>query len=272
MHEFFEESFDIEKSYEYILSIQVSLDGFSFSIVRSSDNKLLIFKCNSLTISSESQVARRFKEWVMAESVLQKTFKKVRIIVFSNNFTLVPKQLYNFNTNEELTRILFEEGDKLQWADNLVQCINAKLLFAFPDGLAHSIKETIGECEIIHPLKLIIGHSPKNLDEKVVTLLFDGGNVYFVLFENGNLLMANNFKINHANDAVYFVLTALKQLNIHSSEIKLFYSGKSEHLEEATSILESYFISRQKLGSSYSLTDNTIISEELLAQNITLFL
>ena len=39
-----ETGFNLEKSQEYILSIQISLDGFSFSVVSPSDNKLLAFK------------------------------------------------------------------------------------------------------------------------------------------------------------------------------------------------------------------------------------
>ena len=39
-----EESFDLEKTYEYILSIQVSLDGFSFSILDITRKKYLALK------------------------------------------------------------------------------------------------------------------------------------------------------------------------------------------------------------------------------------
>ena len=72
-----ETSFNLEKSQEYILSIQICLDGFSFSVVSPYDNKLLAFKSKPLEVNDEKLVAKYFKEWVDSNDIFQNSFKTI---------------------------------------------------------------------------------------------------------------------------------------------------------------------------------------------------
>ncbi len=271
MHEFFENSFDLKKSKEYILSIQVSLDGFSFSVVRPSDQRLLCFKKSELKISSLSLLARRFKEWTDSENILQNSFQKTRIIVFSDKFTLVPSKFYDSEHNNLFTNILFENGSNLNMAENRIEKINASLLFNIPEELEKTIHEVYEECEIIHPLSLIAEHFPEDEEGKSLVLFFNDKNLYFVLFENRSLMMANNFRINHANDIIYFVLTTLKQLGIATKEIKLSYAGKSPYSSGAQTNLKETFLSVREILPSGLNTNNTI-SDQLINEHLIQFL
>jgi len=271
MHEFFEDSFDLNKSKEYILSIQVSLDGFSFSVVRDSDQRLLCFKKSELTISSISLLARRFKEWIESEDILQNSFQKIRIIVFSDKFTLIPAKFYDNEHNNQITNTLFENSSKLNMAENRIEKIDASLLFNITEELEITIQEKFNECEIIHPLSFIVEHFSEDTDGKSLVLFFNDKNLYFVLFENGNLLMANNFRINHSNDVIYFVLTALKQLGIATKEIKLFYAGKSPYLSGAQTNLKETFLSAGEIILSGLNVENTI-SDKLINEHLIQFL
>jgi hypothetical protein len=53
MFDFVIDSFDLEKTNEYILSIQINLDGFSFSIYSPVENKFVGSKVVPLKISNE---------------------------------------------------------------------------------------------------------------------------------------------------------------------------------------------------------------------------
>lgn len=271
MREFSEASFDLEKSYEYILSIQVSLNGFSFSIVRPSDKVLLFFKTIPLKISSNALFLRRFKEWIASEELVQKPFKKVRLIIFSDKFSFVPAQLQHKDLNEDLVHLLFQSADTYQFAENLVKILSAKLLFAIPDGLIHAVQELVGECEIIHPLKLIINSTLKTTDDQSLVLLFDENNLQLIVVQNKELLLANSFRINHANDVVYFILTALKQLNVASRKTKLFYSGQSTYLIDSVTNLEKHFSTSENLSAGKLKITNDL-PDKMLSENISLFL
>lgn len=271
MREFSEVSFELEKSYEYILSIQVRLDGFSFSVVRPSDSFLLYFKNTPLKISSSELLARRFKEWFNSEELLQKPYKKVRVIVFSENFTFVPYPFLHKDTNDEVLHILFQNTNNLQFAENLVKTLNAKLLFSIPDGMNEVFQDLIGEFEITHPLKPIVNHLLKTKQVQLITLLFSEKNLQLALIEKGELLLANNFKINHANDVLYYLLTVLKQFDISTKQTRLFYTGKSSLLRTTMNILPKYFKHIECLKPD-KINNVSNLTEEELTENASMFL
>lgn len=271
MHDFVEESFKIENTFEYILSIQVSLNGFSFSVVRASDNKVLVFKCAVLQISSNKLISRRLKEWFKSDIILQAPFLQTKIIVFSDKFSLVPIALHKNELNEELAHILFEESTKLEFAENLIEKINAKLLFTLPDGLKEVVSETFGEYEISHPIKSIINNIPESTEKNSLVLLFSGNHLFLVLSKNEKLMMANSFKINHVNDVLYFVLTTLKQLEVDAKNTKLFYAGKSQYAIGITNSMVKY-VDSVEMFLPNGVADKVGLSEKLIAENITLYI
>lgn len=271
MHEFIDESFDLDKSHEYILSIQVCLNGFSFSIVKPSESKLVCFKSTTLKISSSSLLARRFNDWVKSNPVLMRPYLKIRGIIFSEKFTLVPEPLYHRKFHNEITHILFEDSNKLHVAENVVKKLNAKLLFDLPDQLPEILKRTIGECEIIHPVKLLINHLKNDTEDNTLTLLFNAKNMYFVLTGKETLIMANSYQINHPNDVLYFALTAPKQLNINPKSTHLLYSGKPNFKEEIDRKLENYFLSARTITTD-KLKYPEKLNNNILNENMLLFL
>lgn len=267
MHEFFEESFDLENTFEDILSIQVSLNGFSFSVLRPSDGKIVAIKSMPLKISSNKLIARRFKEWFKNETILQKTFQKVRIIIFSEKFTFVPKSLFSSDIKDEISHILFKEANQLQFAENIVESTNSKLLFALPEGLMETINDTIGDCSIIHPVKLLANYIAPERPNKQLLLLFNNNNLYLVLKDEHKILLANNFTVKHINDVVYFVLTALKQMGIQSKTIDLYFAGKSAYSANIDVNLNTHLNSIKKLDVT-----EIDLPTELISENIALFI
>lgn len=271
MYKLSEESFDLEKTYEYILSIQVSLGGFSFSVVCPTENRLLAFKTTPLKISSPSLIARRFDEWYRSESLLHHPFKKTRVIVFGDKFTLVPRHLYKNNTASEITGLLFDSNQTPELAENLVEKIDAKLLFSLPNGLNEAIRRIIGECEIVHPAKALINAFPETAKPHGLVVLFNENSLYLLLANRNKVLLANSFRINHANDVVYFVLTTLKQMGISSKSTSLIVTGKSGKHGESLSLLEKYFPGTERYTPGLA-TENTGLTEELISEYISLFL
>ena len=147
MHEFFEESIDLENTFEYILSIQVSLNGFSFSILYPIENKVLAFKNSPLKISNSGLLARRFKDWYESEEILHRNYQHTKLIVFSDKFTLIPEHLATPSSKEEVSHILFQDGSKLKFAENMVKPLKAKLLFTLPEGLSGKTANQCCNCK-----------------------------------------------------------------------------------------------------------------------------
>jgi hypothetical protein len=236
-----DESFDFEKTYEYILSIQVSLNGFSFSVKQPTENKLLAYKNKAIKISSNSLLSRHFNEWYQTEDILHKTFKKVRIIIFSELFSLIPENLFNQHLKSLAPQILFDNKANFEIAENIINRLKAKLIFTLPPEMNSTLLSLFGEYEIIHPIKLIIHNLPEVSTRNGIFLLFDSGSFYTVLFNRDSVLLANNFKMVHRNDIVFYILTMLKQSGISSKQTTLLLTESTKQLTEIDDNLKTLF-------------------------------
>ncbi len=236
-----DKSFDLEKTYEYILSIQVSLNGFSFSILTSKEDKVLAFKPTRLKISNAALISRRFEEWIGSEEMLNNTFKKIRIIVFSKHFTLVPEKYFHNNLKHEIPPFLFEENDNQEIAENVISLLKTRILFTLPSGLNKLVQAQIGECEIIHPIKIMLNKLPQTKKENGLVLLFNTSDFYLILYHQSKVLLCNNFKFANKNDVLYYVLTTLKQVPVALSETELFITETDNDLNEYKTALQPYF-------------------------------
>lgn len=253
-----DKSFDIEKTYTYILSIQVSLNGFSFSILSTEEDKVLAFKTTQLKISNFLLISRRFDDWIESEKMLQKPYKKVRIIVFSEHFTLVPENYFNKELKLEIPQHLFTENCDLEVAENAISILKTRVLFTLPDELNDVIQKKIGECEIVHPTKILLNNLPKTEKENGLVLLFGVHDFYFVLFNKKKILLANNFKIASKNDALYYILSTLKQLSVLTSQTEIYLTDSQYNSSEYNDSLLPYFkgIENLKLTTFLSNPEN----------------
>lgn len=259
MHELITDAhFDLEKTKDYILSIQVSLSGFSFSVIHPNEKRLLAWQHTPVTISSEKFISRRFAEWLKTENLLQQTYKETRIIVVSEKFTLVPETFYNEQYKREIIHPVLEIDATEIIGENRIETFETRLLFAIPAQL-----ETIIEHSILqHPIKLLIETRPEINAENGLILWFNSGGCYFVLYNKKQILLANHFKITHENDVIYYVLTALKQLNIAPDKTELHVAGESVEKDSTQNILKKYFTHVELLNPKSEIQINTEIFEQ----------
>src|SRR6056297_1767752 len=121
MHELIKDpGFDLNRTNDYTLSIQVSLDGFSFCVVRKADDRLMAIKNTPVTISEEKFLTRRFSEWIKSEEIPNKTFESVRIIFHTERFTLVPREIFDREKQYALFNLLFLKREEMQILNNTI--------------------------------------------------------------------------------------------------------------------------------------------------------
>ncbi len=254
MHEIFhDDSFELEKSKDYILSIQVSLDGFSFSVVNPIDHNLLVLHSTPLKISHPKFIARRFSEWIESEQILLKNFREINIIYNTPDFTIIPENYYDYDARKALINQLFSVNEESAIEENQLNDLNALLLFAVPETLKEEVSSHFENFCFLHPVKILIENIPENENANKLMLYFDEKTFYAVLFENKKLQLANSFTFSHENDAVFYVLSILKQLNISGKSTGVFISGKTESESTLWKELQKYTAKAEALKSKHSV-------------------
>ncbi len=268
MYDFVSESFNRNNSYEYKLSIQVSLNGFSFCIQKEDENDLLALKQTDFVISGEHLLSRRFRDWYSEEELLSLPFKNSEILVNSKNFSLLPEQLESVNLKKTINELLPGEKEE-EYAEGWIKSIKAKLIYQLPPGLAKTVHELVGECRLIHPMQKLIGYQKRSSFNNLALLYLDEKDLYLVLKKDGELVLSNYFRINHTNDAIYFLLTTIQQLGLSLKEVVVQTCGKASYLEHLSATLPKYFRQVSLLLPKNS-TDSQI-SQEILAKNLCLY-
>ncbi|WP_321343890.1 DUF3822 family protein [uncultured Draconibacterium sp.] len=270
MHEFVDQTFQPETTGEKILSIQASLNGFSFSIVCPKQKKLLYFKDISLKISNSNLLGRHFESLFTEETILQNSFEQIIPIYHSQNFTLVPEQFCHEQIDREITPLLFEENDQLSWIHNKINPIKAELIFALPASFKEALRKRWHLAQVIHPLQRLIGRDSETEYEHRLQLLFENNHFSLALYSHNTLKLINNFSFKHPNDVVYFILTVLRQFNISAKSVATSYAGNLQAHAGLEALLQKHF--PQALPINADIAIPPFINEALITKNISLFL
>ncbi len=228
-----DKAFDTNKTNQYRLSIQVSLDGFSFLIFSEDNTNVLAGKNTALKISSPKLVSRHFNDWVNAEPLLKLPYHKVTILIFEEYFTLIPNTIKSGLIAEILTN---PNNDRFL-LQNQIESINATLQFGVNNELVDTIKTLFTNAEWTHPVSVLLNNFPAS-DKPNTGVLIQSQNQYFIVLKRKNqLLLANSFRAEHSSDLVYFLVNTFRQLGISRNLTHLFVSetmGNHQNLNELT--------------------------------------
>lgn len=255
--------FNQEYTKEYILSIQVSLGGFSFSVFSGKESRLVAWKGIPLTITSRQFLPRRFQEWTEKEEIFHKEFKEVCFVFDTKEFIPVPDKYYNETEKTKLTELVFDLESETEIETNKVGTLNLWLLFTLPKLLKEKIAEQFPGSKIIHPLKNCLGNLPQTDPGKTgLIILFSSKYFYVVLFGKEKLLLANSFSLTHKNDIIFYTLSVLKQFKTAPSKTEVFLAGDIPGGEETMKEISKYFSSTQFLKPSKKIQINNHIFNE----------
>ena len=263
-----DESFEIQKTKDYILSIQVSLDGFSFLIVHPDEKRIVAYKSTSVLISSANLLARRLKEWLEEEELLKNQFKSVRSFIVSESFTLIPEEYSGREWQRNLTSTLFDKKIHNHFTENKINQLDANLIFPVSQDILSVLHHFFSKnIEIIHPVTNLLNVIFESEKENQAVVLPTKKYFYLIIKYNNKLLIANSFPTMHQNDLVYNVLNTFKQLDVARSETDLYIAGSIEQNTEIINLLMPFFINISNLK-----TEGLISNPEIIYNSLPLYL
>ena len=235
-------SFEIANSKNYILSIQVCLDGFSFLITDPLDKKIVTQKSTPVKISIDNLLSRRLKEWLESEEILKNHFKLVRVFIYTENFTLIPEDYSNSEKQRNISQVLFDKKPSFNFFENKIDDLNATLFFPVSQDVLSVFNQFFNKgFEIIHPIKNLIEADFTTKKRNLSIVLSSKNYFYLVVFEKNKLILANCFQIQHVNDLIYNIINTFQQIGIARNETDLFVSGTINQSTGIEDLLKPYF-------------------------------
>jgi hypothetical protein len=243
--ELFDETFDPDRTESYELSIQVSLNGFSFCLKDASRNYFIgLVTCPfELSLISADDWSRQVDFIIKSYSWISKPFKRVSLAFESKSFTIVPKELFN---PEEAKQILsfvhnINELDEIRFNESSDDLIT---VFNFPTTLAASWLK-------VHNNTKIVSFSAPSLENHLISLDENSEPTVSISFANkfGIITISNKNQLLHcasidlfnAEDTVYHIVNTCKQFEIKPNETAVKLLGIFEQKEILESLVERYF-------------------------------
>ena len=243
------------------LSIQFSLDGFSFSVYNIISKKEVYFREYEFENSqvTPENLLLKIKDIFNTDTQLQNDFSSVLVIHQNNLSVLVPNRYFN---EKELASYLNFNVKKLTIdyvAFDYLKVLESKNVYIPYININNYLFQNFGEFEYKHHSTVLIEKllNTTNSIEKTMFVNVSKSSLDIVVIENNKLILFNTFSYNTREDFIYYILFVAEQLNLNVNEFSLHFTGKV-NLEDGI-----YKITYKYIKNVYFLESNNPLFSEL---------
>lgn len=242
--ELIDETFDKDRTETYELSIQVSLNGFSFAVKDTIRNTfiVLISKPFSGGVITHDNWYSLVEGIVKEFPFLNQKFKKVFFSYTLSPFTIVPEYFFDIQRIKDLFELTHSLPEHFELRYTLISNgENVVVLFAMPYTLSSAwLKVQPNTIFLTQSSSLFVGFG-KSKYENYVQVYFEETRMTIVYHKNEKLIAANTFVYMHTNDALYYILSFCNSLSDNFASIQLSVLGESFNNNELVKGLNKSF-------------------------------
>ena len=227
------------------ISIQLSLDGFSFYIYNKIQNELGVFAVYEFdnNFISPFKHLELVEQLYNEEELLQRKYESVSVTHFNNLVTQVPQPFFN---KENLAHYLQNtvkvlKNDFIAYDEVMnTEIINVYIPFV---NISNFLLDKYGSFVYKHSSTILIEklfNGYKNLEGVFCFVNVSKNNLEIVVLKDKKLELFNSFTFNTKEDFIYYILFTAEQLNLNPEELNLVLLGDIEETSELYTILYHY--------------------------------
>lgn len=271
--ELYDETLDINSTENYRLTVQMSPDDLSLSILDTLRNKFILIR------SYEPEPGNRFDDAGMEEIIsrddfLTRRFKKVHIVTPSPKSILVPSPLYEDSRRVEYFRFNFcpDEGHIVM--ANRIQDPDASLLFTVPQSRVELIQSRFpgsGPMHHLKPLLRAVAGSRRPSGGNHIHIHLENDFFNMIIYDQNSLRFCNAFNYQSLPDIQYYVFYVIKRLNIGQDEV-IHFSGKTDRHERMAHDFSRYARNIRYAEPAGNFTFSYVFTEKLRNKFYNLFM
>jgi len=234
----------LKKTKDIELSIQFSLDGFSFCVLDSKTRKDIYFTQYQFeeTLNSPEDLLKKIETIFKNDANLQIEYAAVSVIHQSNLSTIVPTKY--FDENSLATYLNFNiktlKTDFITF--DSIDTIDAKNVYVPYVNINNYLFQNFGEFEYQHHSSILLkklfkleASNQKKMYVNVSKSSFD-----IVVLENRKLIFSNSFSYATKEDFIYYILFTAEQIQLNTEEFQLYFMGEIEVESEIYKIAYTY--------------------------------
>lgn len=224
-------SYKKQLSDSYYMSIQMRLDGLSFSVLDPVNNAIVAIGNYDFDVIDEN--FSHHEELILKEDIFKSNFKTVAVSVESRSFSMVPKPLFDSNRAADILRFIgcrITKDDKILY--NELEMAGGVLVFSVPNFLYYFLQTQYTDVRVMHHTEPIMQAAllKRDTDKKkaIMHVVFSADGVTLIVVEQNKLKLCNKYKFKEVNDLVYIIMYALEQMGLNNNQTKIVISGDVE--------------------------------------------
>jgi len=227
------------------LSIQLSLDGFSFCIYNKIQKEIGAFEVFEFSNNKNSpkKHLELVKKIYNSNELLSLKYHSVSVVHFNNLVTQIPKPFFDKNNLKSYLQysIKLLENDFIAF-DMLsnTDIVNVYVPFV---NINNFLIDKYGTFTFKHSSTILIEkliHRFKNFEKDIYIVNVTKNQFEIIVLNNHKLALYNYFNFTTKEDFIYYILFTAEQLNLNPEEFKLLLMGDIEKESELYEILYNY--------------------------------
>ncbi len=243
MHEkeLFDETLDINSTNNYEISIQVNLNGFSFSLLDHLRNRFVMLREYSMN-GREDDLVRQVNEIVNNDEFLGRSYRRYRIIFSFERNTIVPAGLYDPALKDHFFTLNHNLGDDFVVSNNKLTEPDAYLLFDVRSDLLDLTATLFPEATLSHQVRPLLSDSfmaSGRISGRYVRVNIEDTYFNIVIIHGKDLEFFNTFRYRSSSDILYYLMNTFEQFSIGNDQT-VWLSGNISRNDELYNNMSGY--------------------------------
>ena len=249
---------NIEVTSKRKLSIQFSLDGFSFCTTNT-HNEVIEFSSYSFskTKNSPELILEKLQDIFKKEKSLQYDFETVTVIHQNNLNTLVPNEYFKKDALKSYLKYSIKTiATDLITFDEL-DFMNSKNVYVPYVNINNFLFQNFGEFEYKHYSSVMLEKLFSIATNDICCYIHVSKSTFdIVIIKNSNLQFFNIFEYKTKEDFMYYVLFTLEQLDLSTEETLVSILGDMEEDSDLFRLMYTYIRNIDFLSSKNPVFNN----------------
>jgi len=268
-------SIDLNNLYETHLSIQLSLNGFSFCVLDKTYDlvqKLVHHPFKEIAAGPEDLLTR-IQSIFEKEKLLQQKYGSVNVSHVNELSSLVPKPFFDESKLKDYIRYSSKtfDNDYIVWDEiENHDLINVYIPFV---NVNNFLLERFGSFEYKHFSTVLITNllsTYRYSEHPHIFIHLDRNRMYVVAISNNKLQLYNSFSFKTREDFLYYLLFAAEQLGMDPENFELVLSGDIDKNSELYDIAYTYVRKIGLIENRFKYEFDTSVSESMKRKHMTL--
>lgn len=227
-----DESFDNTLTSSYFISIQLSLDGFSFCTLDPIQNLFIQFK--HYTFEKPDREFAKSINLLNSEPLLKHNYKKAFILFQTEKSTLIPNALFKKDLSKQLIDSVFANNQlkvNNTSISNKIKMADAQNVFSINEDIIILLKKKFLNITLLHSstpfieANLLEDQRRTEPNQILIHLHFNKGWFYTIVTKNRELLLSNTFDYKNQNEIVYYLYYIFDQLKLNPQTSSITIAG-----------------------------------------------